>query len=134
MVKIPEFNLSMLFNGIFNFFVGILTYKNGNKESISSHTKCNKKIHKPNEISNLNTDDIRVTSTVITVQLKTIAFFAFDLFVGCFVNLNLFIILSESCRLCSTHENSKNLDSRPQIQFQPIPSALSCKELLEHIR
>ena len=83
------------------------TYKNGNKKSISSHTKCNKKIHEPNEISYLNTDDVRITSTVITV-FKTRAFLAFDLFAGCFVNLNLFIILSESCRLYSTHENSKN--------------------------
>ena len=69
------------------------TYKNRYKESISSHSKCNKKIHQPNEICHLNTDNIRFASTVTTF-FETRALTAFNFF--CVVFMNSFIILSKS--------------------------------------
>ena len=72
-----------------------LTYKNGYKESISSHTKCNKKIHQPNEIRHLESDDIRFASTVTTF-FETRALTAFNFCVSCVVFMNIFIILSKS--------------------------------------
>ena len=77
------------------------TYKNGHKEGIGSHTKGDKKIHEPNKIRHLDSDDVRVASTV-TAVFETRAFVAFDFFIV-FVFVDSFIILLQGWdRLKST--------------------------------